>query len=1219
MRMVIQAQAQTAGAFADVNRQISSVQNQIAFFNRFALNLPRAFNSVFVGLGSAIDHAGRQIGGTVTMLGVLFTAWGSGTSKILDNLGRLFGVLGGAVSGVGKAIGGLFGIVGALGSLFFTVLGQIIGVVTQLASAIASQLVGALHQLATVATIAGVALGAALGVIGKAGLDFNSFREQTIISFEVMFRSADEAKRKFEFLKRFADITPFDTKETIEAGKLLASYGLDIERFITVAGNMAAAFNKPLTQAVDLLARAKAGIFSAREFAPLGITRDRLKSVGAEFTSTGKPADREHLLDAVTRVVERDFGGMMERQSRTNLGLFSTLKAFFTEDLPGAVTRGMASATNSIQLFLVNLMNMVRANGQFDRLTQAFGKIFDVIAAVAQQAALYIPIAINWFDQLVQTGKWDEFLQRVWHIVLTLFNLIVQGGAWLVQNWDKIWSTIGTIIVGFIRVGGGIIAGFINMLVEMVNGNINVQKSFHNIGEGIRGFAVESVHSITKIVEILFILQVVLGLVQFAVGALFKSIPHMVQGVLNMVVGTLGAIGAHFGGPKLENLIKNFNPNVGMDMQGLGADPGPVGAFVRGFQGFARPGHTLAPGMVGPQDPGGTLDQLMAAFGGRSPLPTFSPLADPFRPSARGAVPVTDSEAHARMLKHLKEQVDILTHAEKAWHAIVEAAKLYAKTLSESEGIRIQLTAHLGMLATLNNLRNAQEALLAFQQAGTKEWFQTLQGINQTAEAVSKTRDELRGILFDMQKINAQVDFGEKLFKLAKDSGMGGRDLEAIAGQQVQILTQALLVERARLSTLTEGTTEWFKQKSSIIDIIDKIVRLNKELKDANNKVNVPRLFTPAGRTRGPGFGPELVRDDTVGDGDLAAHVRNLLKFALNPRHTNLDAIAGSMFPQGLGVSPASMGSGTVTPGQHALAEDIGQAVARHAAPAIGQQVAFYVRDIGGGMRDKPPPPPPGSFQVGSGFSQWNSVSTEPVRLASAALNDLGFKLPAAIKRVTEGLKVFYEPGPGMFSAHPAGRVPEGLGRPIRGSDLGLPPLPDPVLSLPPGGRYGMGAGGMLGGRRFPITWGNNMGYTPSGGGGAIPSFSGPIQGPPVPPDGDGAWPPRHNWFRTPTPASGLSYGNMTPSVAPFGIGPYDFWGESMAKNAALGIAYQPHLTGAGSGGGDTIVINGAPIAINLNDPNDVAVIRREAIAAAVATVDKALEKLHQAKQNRGG
>ncbi len=1094
LQIIIRAQNETRGAFNDVSRQFHSIHGQINVFNRRALSLPRVISSMFFGVGSAIAHTLTQVDRGFSTLGALhrmrgnqliaqaqsLAARAAAITKLdpvkgamfmgMANVARRQGqrqvaggenleVIGALIGGFGRLLGPLLGIAGSLVSILVRGFTSLLSIVWDVAKTIGGAMFGAARAvLGVVATI-----GEKLFEVGRdfaeKGIDFNSFKEQTHIAFEVMFKSIDMAQSKFSWLKRFADITPFDLKETINAGKQLTAYGLEMERWIRVAGNMSAAFNKPLAQSVELLGRAKAGIYASRSFAPFGITRDSLRSVGVEFNKTGAPVDRSKVLPGVEKLVNRDFSGMLERQGRSAAGLQERLGAFWTEEFPGLVTSGLFTAYKATLDFIGQFIDAARKSGQLERIGKAIGMVFDTVGAVLYRTATLLPSVVAWFDQIVQTGKWQRFLEVVWDIFSTIFETAVNGVKWVYSNWSTIWPMIAGVSIGAVKVIGGAVAGVINVFSEWIDQGGSIQDVFRIIGEALRGFSLLAVNSLVKVVGAIFLLQAAIGIIIFSIGAMARSLPVMIQGLTGMVIGLTGAFATLGIGNLLKGGIQNFDVSKFFpDMSTLNQRKDALGSFARGYEQFGK-----------------TVDKVFKELNGR-PLPDL-PGFPGSGPVPKG-IPVTlgEEELATKAREALKKRLEILKEETQAWAAILDATKAYAEILSDpAQAMNLQFQAMMGQLGALNRLKDGQLQYLQYLDFGTKEWWESMTAINTTAKEVNAVRDEVRKLIFDVQKLEAATSFSEKLFKIGKDIGLGSNEMQAIANDQFQLLTSTLLVERARLSTLNNGTLEWHKQRTTILDVISKIIALKKELGETNLKIAGPKLMSP--RTpfgmRGAAFGPELMRGDSNGAG--AKSIMDLIQFALSPAKKNLDIMAQGFFPgaipgnmSGLDqvLTPAKENANAMAPlfqGVTTRLDQIKSILSGGVSP-VGGSVGASPSGIVGGFN-----PNGGNY---SGSVTHTQTTKKLVQLA-ASLDDLagvGFKIPSSYTTTQRRTDIF----PDVNVSSPIGQRPTVSGltpEMMRQYGIGLPGG-DRRL---PGGNGVSGSSGQW--QQSPnIMWGNGMG-----------------------------------------------------------------------------------------------------------------------------------------------
>lgn len=152
--------------------------------------------------------------------------------------------------------------------------------------------------------------------------------EQNTLTFEVLFQDADKAKRKMEELVQFAKVTPFELPGIVEAAKALETFGLDSTKYLKNAGDLAAAFNVEINEVARAFGRINSGDFGEafERMRDFGISRQMLEGEGLVFDKSGSyQGSVDQALTAVQNIIERKFGGMMEKQSGTFTGQMANL------------------------------------------------------------------------------------------------------------------------------------------------------------------------------------------------------------------------------------------------------------------------------------------------------------------------------------------------------------------------------------------------------------------------------------------------------------------------------------------------------------------------------------------------------------------------------------------------------------------------------------------------------------------------------------------------------------------------------------------------------------------------------------------------------------------------------------------------------------------------------------------------------------------------------
>jgi hypothetical protein len=166
--------------------------------------------------------------------------------------------------------------------------------------------------------------------------------EQTAISFEVLTGSAETAKTLMEEIRVFAEATPYGSAEIANAGKQLLAFGVgakDVVPTLRRLGDVSSALNIPLGEMAYLFGttRVQGRLFTqdlnqftsrgipliaelAKQF---GVAESEVKNL-VESGAVGF-ADVEKAIASLTSEGGRFFG-MMDRQSQSALGLWSTLE-----------------------------------------------------------------------------------------------------------------------------------------------------------------------------------------------------------------------------------------------------------------------------------------------------------------------------------------------------------------------------------------------------------------------------------------------------------------------------------------------------------------------------------------------------------------------------------------------------------------------------------------------------------------------------------------------------------------------------------------------------------------------------------------------------------------------------------------------------------------------------------------------------------------------------
>jgi len=212
-----------------------------------------------------------------------------------------------------------------------------------------------LGSLAGFAAKASIAVGAVVGTVRTffSALSGSGKLEQLNIAFETFLGNAELAKKVVADLRKFADVTPFETEQVNQAGRALLAFGFTADELIptlTRVGDVAAGTGKDfnelaliygkaktqgLIQGEELNQLAEAGIPIYEELAKvLGVNEKEIRKLGEQGKISF--ASLEQVFKNLTGEGGR-FAGLMERQSKSLDGLFSTLASAIQGKLTAAM------------------------------------------------------------------------------------------------------------------------------------------------------------------------------------------------------------------------------------------------------------------------------------------------------------------------------------------------------------------------------------------------------------------------------------------------------------------------------------------------------------------------------------------------------------------------------------------------------------------------------------------------------------------------------------------------------------------------------------------------------------------------------------------------------------------------------------------------------------------------------------------------------------------
>lgn len=313
----------------------------------------------------------------------------------------------------------------------------------------------------------GTAAKAFIGIYGAKKLwemliGSNEEMEQYQTSFEVMLGSAEKAKKMIADIQSFAAKTPLTKSQSVEIGTLLMNYGVEdgqlldtMQKLGDLAGGNAEKMNRIALAYGQMLAKGKVTGEELRQMTEAGVPlqnalAESIGVTGEEFSkmvSKGQVGIKE-LDKAIEELTTGNgkFAGMMEKQSQTMKGMFSTL-----QDEVSEFFRQMGEgAFGEVKDALSDLMEQLKEweqDGTLERWADKLGTTVEVLIKLLRGA---IEIVFEFGDVIVAVlaGKAvysaaDKLIKKVGEIKDKLSELGVKGAAGKVKaGFGEIVSSI---------------------------------------------------------------------------------------------------------------------------------------------------------------------------------------------------------------------------------------------------------------------------------------------------------------------------------------------------------------------------------------------------------------------------------------------------------------------------------------------------------------------------------------------------------------------------------------------------------------------------------------------------------------------------------------------------------------------------------------------------------------------------------------------------------
>lgn len=355
------------------------------------------------------------------------------------------------------------------------------------------------------------AAGVTAALAAKTGLSEAMDLEGYRLQLETATKDTQKASEIMQYAINLANKTPFEGGELVEGAAKFEAMGMAAQKWLPLAGDMAAATNKSFDQATEALIDAQNGeLERLKEF---GITKAKIVEQGEKMfagvqlvNNKGQIVNQEKFNEALISLMQERFGGGMEKQATTMKGLWSTVTGVTKSALAtitGIATDGSIRSGSALDMLkdkvrlLAGKLEEWQQNGTLDRIAQQFDQ------GLARGAEL-VGNAFQWvLDHGDTIKRWvvglgtalalvkvAQFASGVMNAVKTVKLFATTVGtivatnpvvlaivaaiaaiSLLVANWDKVKAKAGELWDGIKTVFGGIkdsIVGAFNSAKEAV-------------------------------------------------------------------------------------------------------------------------------------------------------------------------------------------------------------------------------------------------------------------------------------------------------------------------------------------------------------------------------------------------------------------------------------------------------------------------------------------------------------------------------------------------------------------------------------------------------------------------------------------------------------------------------------------------------------------------------------------------------------------------------
>jgi tape measure domain-containing protein len=394
------------------------------------------------------------------------------------------------------------------------------GIGVGISSALTQAVLGALRSI-----------GSQVGSVISTGAGF----EQTALSFEVMLKSGERAKKLFGDIKDFASSTPFNVEKVIRGSKQLVAYGIEAEKvkdILRQLGDISAGSGKDINELIAIYGKVKAADkVDAKDLMQLGDAGIPILDLFAKQLGIAKSEVRD--LVSTGEVGFADLDKALRSMSQSG-GMFENLMAKLAETTGGKLT----NLSDKFVLLKAKLFEVFQpqVNAAVERLSMLMTWVAD---AAERLGTFQLPD----FGAML-SGFGDNFdLDAIASSAQSFFSQFIQSAQQLI-------AFVATIVNGLLswESQNKAVSAATSTIIDLVS---QVTQFVGEAAESFQRWASESVVVQRFADSVNFLIQSIVELVQNLLGAESQSkalgttlgaLQRVVQFLLDVVLALITAV-----------------------------------------------------------------------------------------------------------------------------------------------------------------------------------------------------------------------------------------------------------------------------------------------------------------------------------------------------------------------------------------------------------------------------------------------------------------------------------------------------------------------------------------------------------------------------------------------------------------------------------------------------------------------------------------------------